>query len=78
MGKVFSIASKPFREFNIESRAHKVISKGKPTPAPKYKSDELDYERILKGYFFYYLSNFKSDCLVFRISQCIPRVSKKR
>nr|XP_022921279.1 protein NDUFAF4 homolog [Onthophagus taurus] len=50
MGKTISkIITKPIREFNIESRAHKVISQPKPTPAPKYKSDELSYQQMLKN-----------------------------
>ncbi|XP_044259412.1 protein NDUFAF4 homolog [Tribolium madens] len=50
MGKVMSMMGRPFRNFNIESRAHKIISKDKPTPAPKHKSDQLDYERLIKEY----------------------------
>lgn len=49
MGKVFSMVSKPIRDFNLENRAHKVISKDKPIAAPKHKADIVDYERILKG-----------------------------
>lgn len=49
MGGLVSKATRPFRNFNIESRAEKVISKEKPTPAPKHKSSQMDYERILKG-----------------------------
>ncbi|KAF2891868.1 hypothetical protein ILUMI_14304 [Ignelater luminosus] len=48
MGKAISVMSRPLRDFNLESRAHKVISKEKPTAAPKYKSDELTYERMMK------------------------------
>lgn len=48
MGKVLSLAN-PFRNFNVESRAHKVISQAKPVPAPKYKLDEIDLERLMKG-----------------------------
>lgn len=51
MGKAISIMSRPLRDFNLESRAHKVISKEKPTAAPKHKSDELTYERIIKGFY---------------------------
>ncbi|EEZ98853.1 protein NDUFAF4 homolog [Tribolium castaneum] len=50
MGKVMSLMGRPFRTFNIESRAHKIISKDKPTPAPKHKSDQLDYERLMREY----------------------------
>lgn len=44
-----SLVTKPFREFNVESRAFKIISKDKPTPAPKHKSDEYDVEKLMKG-----------------------------
>lgn len=37
------------RDYNLESRAHNVISKDKPTPAPKHKSDLLHTE-FLKEY----------------------------
>lgn len=40
---------KPIRLFNVESRAEKVISRDKPVPAPKYKSNIEDMERVLKG-----------------------------
>lgn len=49
MGKVMSVIGRPFRNFNIESRAHKIISKDKPTPAPKHKTDQINYERIMQG-----------------------------
>lgn len=49
MGKAMSLVTKPFRTFNVESRAHKVISREKPTPAPKHKSDELDIQQMIKG-----------------------------
>lgn len=55
MGKVLSIITKPIRDFNIESRAHAVISKEKPTVAPKHKSDQITYERIMKGILFSFL-----------------------
>jgi NADH dehydrogenase [ubiquinone] 1 alpha subcomplex assembly factor 4 len=49
MGKVLSLMGRPLRNYNIENRAHKIISKEKPTPAPKHKSDQIDYERMMKG-----------------------------
>lgn len=49
MGKVLTTLARPIKNFNLESRAHKVISKEKPTPAPKYKIDAEQYEQILKG-----------------------------
>ncbi|CAH1373411.1 protein NDUFAF4 homolog [Tenebrio molitor] len=50
MGKVLSLMGRPLRNYNIENRAHKIISKEKPTPAPKHKSDQIDYERMMKEY----------------------------
>ncbi|GLV44310.1 uncharacterized protein CBL_12394 [Carabus blaptoides fortunei] len=48
MGKVFSILSRPVKNFNIESRAHKIISQDKPVPAPKHKASIEQAERILQ------------------------------
>ncbi|KAK4883695.1 hypothetical protein RN001_007014 [Aquatica leii] len=48
MGKILSTISTPMRDFNLESRAHKIISRDKPTVAPKHKSDEKEYLRLLK------------------------------
>lgn len=49
MGKAMSLITKPLRTFNVESRAFKEISKEKPTPAPRHKSDEYDVEKLMKG-----------------------------
>lgn len=49
MGKVMSIAVGKIKRFNVENRAHKVISQDKPTPAPKYEANVKDLERILRG-----------------------------
>lgn len=49
MGKALSTIANPFKNFNLESRAHKVISQPKPIPAPKHKKDQLDFERLMKG-----------------------------
>lgn len=38
LGKVFLMVTRPIRNINIEQRAHKVISKEKPIPAPQYES----------------------------------------
>ncbi|XP_046734944.1 protein NDUFAF4 homolog isoform X2 [Diprion similis] len=37
MGKGMSMLSRQLQRFNVENRAHKVISKEKPTPAPRHK-----------------------------------------
>jgi NADH dehydrogenase [ubiquinone] 1 alpha subcomplex assembly factor 4 len=49
MGKVLSLVPRQLKQFNIENRAHKVISKDKPTPAPKYPATIEELERIAKG-----------------------------
>lgn len=46
-----SLITKPVREFNVESRAFKEISKEKPTPAPRHKSDQYDVQRLMRGGF---------------------------
>ncbi|KAF5286172.1 hypothetical protein FQR65_LT12930 [Abscondita terminalis] len=40
MGKILSALYRPVRDFNLESRVHKIISKDKPLAAPKHKSKE--------------------------------------
>lgn len=49
MGKVGSKIAHPLKNYNVEGRAHKIIAKEKPTPAPKYKSDELNVDNLIKG-----------------------------
>lgn len=56
MGKALSMLSKPIKEFNIESRAHKIISKNKPIPAPMHKSSEIVYEKYKAGKYYFILS----------------------
>ncbi|XP_056631879.1 protein NDUFAF4 homolog isoform X2 [Diorhabda sublineata] len=50
MGKVFSSIKNPFKNFNLESRAHKVISQPKPIPAPRHKRDQETYEQMIQEY----------------------------
>ncbi|KAF7268821.1 hypothetical protein GWI33_018167 [Rhynchophorus ferrugineus] len=50
MGKILSTIKHPFRNFNLESRAHKIIGQSKPIPAPKFEKDELDLQRLQKQY----------------------------
>lgn len=40
MGLVVAKIKKPLRRFNIDNRARAVISKEKPTPAPRYAANE--------------------------------------
>lgn len=49
MGKVLSIAVGKAKRFNVENRAHRVISQDKPVAAPKYEANVKDLERMLKG-----------------------------
>lgn len=57
MGKVLSVATRKIRRFNAENRAHRYLDKEKIEPAPKYKSNISDYQRVLEGRrnnFFYF------------------------
>lgn len=49
MGKVLSVVTSQFRNYNIEQRAHNAISQTKLRPVPKYESTKKDLERILLG-----------------------------
>ena len=49
MGKVMSVMGRQVQRFNVENRAHKVISQDKATAAPKYKSNIKDLDKVLKG-----------------------------
>lgn len=53
MGKVFSMLTRPVRNFNVESRAHKIINKEKPIAAPLHKSNLEEAERLLRGVMFF-------------------------
>ncbi|XP_026474520.1 protein NDUFAF4 homolog [Ctenocephalides felis] len=48
MGTVLSAAKRSINKFNIEERAHKVLSKEKPTPAPKHPKDVKIFQKALK------------------------------
>lgn len=45
MGALVTRAMRPIKSFNIENRAHRVISREKPIPAPMYPSNLLDLNR---------------------------------
>lgn len=47
MGALVTRALRPIRSFNIENRAHRVISKEKPTPAPRYQHALDDMRRAM-------------------------------
>ncbi|XP_038218289.1 protein NDUFAF4 homolog [Zerene cesonia] len=46
MGALVSRALRPIKSFNIENRAHRVISKEKPEVAPRYPSNVEDLQRV--------------------------------
>lgn len=49
MGALVAKALRPVKAFNIENRAHRVISKEKPTPAPRYPGNIEDLKRTLEA-----------------------------
>lgn len=49
MGALVTKALRPIKSFNIENRAHRVISKEKPTPAPRYPQNLEDLQRALEA-----------------------------
>lgn len=48
MGKVISTIKHPFRNFNVESRAHKLIGQEIKKAAPKFEKDAMDLKRIIE------------------------------
>lgn len=63
MGKVMSVVARKANRFNVENRAHRVLEREKPVPAPKYESNLRDMERTLecKSYFLPILYHCISD-----------------
>ncbi|XP_075985619.1 NADH dehydrogenase [ubiquinone] 1 alpha subcomplex assembly factor 4 [Anticarsia gemmatalis] len=49
MGALATKALRPIKSFNIENRAHRVISKEKPTPAPRYPDNLEDLKRAIES-----------------------------
>lgn len=49
MGALVTKALRPLKTFNIENRAHRVISKEKPTPAPRYPDNLEDLKRAIEA-----------------------------
>lgn len=49
MGKVMSVVARKANRFNVENRAHRVLEREKPVPAPKYESNLRDMERTLQS-----------------------------
>lgn len=62
MGKVMSVASRKVQRFNVENRAHKFLEREKPVAAPKFKSNIMDYQKVLEGN--YQISSFVAITIV--------------
>lgn len=43
-----SLVSRKINRFNVESRAHRVLEREKPIPAPKYEGNLRDMERTME------------------------------
>lgn len=50
MGKILSVIQRKVNRFNVENRAHRIISKDKLTPAPKHPSAIQELEIIKSDY----------------------------
>lgn len=48
MGKVMSVVSRKINRFNVENRAHRILEREKPVPAPKYEGNLRDMERTME------------------------------
>lgn len=48
MGKVMSMVASKLNRFNVENRAHRILERAKPVPAPKYESNIQDMQRALE------------------------------
>lgn len=46
MGGAVSRATRVFRMYNIDNRVEKVLSKEKPTPAPKHPADQQQLQSV--------------------------------
>lgn len=47
--KIFGVLSRQVNRFNVENRAHRVLERDKPVPAPKYESNLKDLEYARQG-----------------------------
>ncbi|KDR08215.1 protein NDUFAF4 homolog [Zootermopsis nevadensis] len=61
MGKVLSVIQRKVYRFNAENRAHRIISKDKPTPAPRYPSTIKELETIKSDYPHILEEQYKKD-----------------
>ncbi|KAJ4433538.1 hypothetical protein ANN_15847 [Periplaneta americana] len=61
MGKVLSVMQRKANRFNVENRAHKVISMEKPKPAPRYPSTEQELETLKADYPQFLEQQYKKD-----------------
>lgn len=53
MGKVYSLLLRPIRTFNIENKAHRIISRDKPVPAPLHSSVQKQKKLVDECMFFF-------------------------
>ncbi|CAL7934022.1 unnamed protein product [Xylocopa violacea] len=61
MGKIYSILTRPIRNFNIENRARRVISRKKPIPAPVHASVEKQRMMVEKLNPNFMAEHYKKD-----------------
>lgn len=50
--KLVGVLTRKVNRFNVENRAHKVLERDKPVPAPKYESNLKDLEFARKGKYY--------------------------
>lgn len=63
--KIYSIIRREINTYNIEKRAHKIISKDKPTPAPMHPSHVKELQRLKEGKFYYITLYQHESCFLF-------------
>ncbi|XP_066149730.1 protein NDUFAF4 homolog [Euwallacea fornicatus] len=64
MGRAISKIKHPFRDFNLESRTHKLIGQTNKRPSPRYEKDDKDVERIKKEFPEVFEASLKKDIVL--------------
>ncbi|XP_066246178.1 protein NDUFAF4 homolog [Euwallacea similis] len=64
MGRAISKIKHPFRDFNLESRVHKLIGQTNKRPSPRYEKDEQDVERIKEEFPEDFKASLKKDTVL--------------
>lgn len=77
MGKYLSLMRNPLRNFNVESRAHKAIEREKPVSAPRHKSEQIAYERTMKGLSHIKTTPLRKGLMMCDLLQNIQRLMRK-